>query len=331
MILDREPPPAIGIEINDPLSEHSDQFPIAGKRNSVFLISALRLVSQRHHFYSSPYRFARILWGFTTNIYRQLEILRIMTSPVLLGLVRFDPILPFKYLTRGYLAGGLTVAERASCLAHHYRQLNARFPGAILRRILYGEVTLLEVRENDNVFAIVLGFSRLDVREGELFLHLQVDGSTIFILQFTIIPGWVVKSERADVLLISRLQGMKGCYRQIHLATKAFQEVAPAALLFATLQGIGQALGIREMAGVCATSQFCYSEDCSASFEGAYDDFWIKLGADKATASFFSIPFRPLEKPLESIKNGHKARTKKKRAFKRQIADAVSRFLQESS
>jgi uncharacterized protein VirK/YbjX len=293
----------------------------------VLLDSSLKLASQGHSFYRSPSRFARLLWGFATNIVHQLEIFRILALPTFTSLVRLEPIFPFKYLTRSYLVRGLSSTERAASFAHHYRRLNAIFPTSILQRILYRDFTLLEKQVDDNLFSVRFGLARKEVREGELSLSLQVNGVTIYILQCTIVPGWVVKSSASDVFLISRLQGMKGCYRQVQLATKAFLDVAPPALLLAALHGVAQACAIDEMAGIAAASQFSYVDECADSFRAAYDDFWLELGAKKITASFFASPIPPQEKSLATVTNGHKSRTRKKRVFKQQIADDVFRLL----
>jgi uncharacterized protein VirK/YbjX len=117
---------------------------------------------------------------------------------------------PFKHLTRGYLVRGLSSTERAASFAHHYRRMNAIFPSSILRKILYKDFTLLKKQVNDHLYSVRFGLARKEVREGELALALVVDGVTVYILQFTIVPGWVVKSSAADVLLVSRLQGVKG-------------------------------------------------------------------------------------------------------------------------
>ncbi len=301
----------------------------SGSGKLVLLDSSLKLASQGHSFYRSPSRFARLLWGFATNIVHQLEIFRILAMPTFTSLVRLEPIFPFKYLTRGYLVRGLSSAERAACFAHHYRRLNAIFPASILRRILYRDFTLLEKQVDDNLFSLRFGLARKEVREGELSLSLQINSVTVYILQCTIVPGWVVKSSASDVLLISRLQGMKGCYRQVQLATKAFLDVAPPALLLAALHGIAKACAIDEMAGISAASQFSYVDECAHSFRAAYDEFWVELGAKKISASFFASPIPPPEKSLDAITNGHKSRTRKKRAFKQQIAEDVFRLLSE--
>jgi len=304
-----------------------DLAPQAKVEKRTLLDSFSNLVRQGHSFYRSPVRFARLVWAFSTNIVRQIEILRILARPAFKPLVRLEPIFPFKYLTRGYLVRGLSPAERAASFAHHYRCLSAMFPAPILQQILYGDITLLEKQAQDHFFSVHLGLARTEVREGELYLALQVDGVTAYILQFTIVPGWVVKSDAADVLMISRLQGIKGRYRQVHLATKAFLDVAPPALLLALLHGIAKLGAIDEMAGISATKQFSYVEKCADAFQSAYDDFWVELGAKRITASFFACPVPPPEKSLDCITNGHKSRARKKRAFKQQLAEDVFRLL----
>ena len=299
----------------------------AGKR--LPLNAFLSLVRQGHSFYRSPARFVRLFWAFSTNIVRQLEIFRILALPAFASLVRLDPIFPFKYLTRGYLVRGLSPAERAASFAHHYRRLNSIFPRPVLQRILYRDIILIEKQIDDRLLSVHVNLARKELREGELTFTLRLDGTAIYILQCTIVPGWVVKSGASDVILVSRLQGMKGSYKQVHLATKAFSEVAPPALLLAVLHGLAQVAEIDEMAGIAAASQFSYLPAYADSFRAAYDDFWIELGAKKITASFYASPIPPQDKSLAAVTNGHKSRTRKKRALKQQIAEHVVRLLRE--
>ena len=59
-------------------------------------------------------------------------------------------------------------------------------------------------------------------------------------------------------------------------------------------------------------------------FKAAYDDYWLRTGRHaNLTDSFFACPMPPPEKSLDGIKNGHKSRTRKKREFKRRIAEEV--------
>jgi uncharacterized protein len=263
-----------------------------------------------------------VLWRALTNIRTHRQVLQLLKLPAFAQPVQANPKFAFKYLTQDYLVQGFTVAERAACFLHHYRRLNATLPDCLLRQILNADVTLHEVAAAGGRFAVTIGLSRPYYKEGELSLSLLVDNEVVFVLSFTIVPGWVLKSDVAEILLITRIQGMKGCYEQIALATKAMHDVAPSALLLAALQGVGTAFGIGELAAVSAVRQTSYTEDTAADFQNAYDDFFLNVGLDKNADGFFMSPIPLEEKPLAAIKQGHKLRTKKKRAFKQRILAA---------
>jgi len=297
--------------------------PASESHNPLLDESPLIEARQGQRFYRSPVRFASLFWALLTNLPRQIELLQVFRSRVFGNLLRREPILPFKYLTRDYLVRGMSTAERAASLAYHYRCLARTFPNHILRTILDSRMTVLEKKADGHCIAVRFSVARTQVREGELALALEVDGTTIYVLQFTIVPGWVVRSDAAEVLLVSRLQGIKGHYREVQLSTKAFSEVAPPALLLAVLHGIAQVCSINEMTGISAESQFSYIHSAAESFHAAYDNYWIELGASRINASFYACPIPPEEKPLTEIKNGHRSRTRKKREFKRRIAEDV--------
>jgi len=262
-----------------------------------------------------------------TSIGSCVEVLRLARLPAFAETARSNPRFTFNYLSRNYLACGLTPTERAACFLHHYQRLHATMPNGLLRQTLQGELVLHEILESGHRFAVTLRLSKPIYKEGELSLKLHVDGDIVFDLSFTIIPGWVIKSEAADSVLITRLQGVKGYYDQISLATKNLHDVAPSALLLAALQGVACALGIGEIAAVSATRQACYSAECDAAFKSAYDDFFAELGMAKNASGFFLSPVPIEDKPLAAIKRGHKLRTKDKRLFKWQIMEDVSRLL----
>ena len=157
--------------------------------------------------------------------------------------------------------------------------MHSALPESTLRQILQGYVTLHEIDKGGNRFALTMGLpEQIGDSEGELSLDLRVDGKKVFNLSFTIIPGWVVKSEATEILLITRLQGMMGSGSQIRLARKASHEFSPGKLLLAALQGIADAFGISELEAVCATNQRSYREKSAAIFKNRYDDFFAKLG-----------------------------------------------------
>jgi hypothetical protein len=277
----------------------------------------------------SPALLAGVLWRALTNIGTLQEVVQLLKLQPFAEAARFSPRFAFKYLTNDYLVRGFTMTERVCCFVHHYRRLHEVLPDRLLRQALWGDVTLHEIPDCENRFTLSMGYSRAYDKEGELSLNLHVDGQIVFLLSFTIVPGWVVKSEAAEILLITRIQGMKGTSRQIHLATKVLHEVGPGALLLAALQGIAMVFGIGELAAVSATRQSSYNKELAATFQTAYDDFFAELGIPRCPAGFFFSPVPVEDKPLACIKQGHKLRTREKRTFKQQIQLACAGFFEE--
>ena len=276
-------------------------------------------------YYWAPKRLARTVWTLLHNVRAQVRILRVLSRPTYKRLIKVNPRLPFKYTAMDYLARGLTVPQHVECFIHHYRRLPDALSEDVLEKVLLEDILLDEMQDGGNRFAIRMGFSRPWDYEGELSLNLEVNGEIVFVLSFTIVPGSVVGSEMHEVVLISRVQGVRGCYGQIQIATKALCDVAPPAVLFAALCGIAKAFGIRAMAGITADMkpEFHLCEGEANHIQEAYDGFFAELGAIRGPREFYLAPLPPPEKPMALIKRGHKLRTKRKRALKRQIAERV--------
>jgi len=271
-----------------------------------------------------------VLWRGFTHIKTHREVLRfLLRFPPFTEFVFSNPSFTCKYLTQNYLVRGFTVAERATCFLYHYKRLLSALPDSLLSQTLREDVTIHAIPEGSNRYALTMGMSRPSYNEGELSLNLRVDGEIVYILSFTIVPGWMIKSQAAEILLITRLQGVKGAYPPISYATKTLHDVAPGALLFAALQAVADAFGIGEIAAVSGARQSYYCEDDAAAFKEAYDDFFTELGISKSATGFFHILLPFQEKPLAFIKQGHKIRTREKRAFKQQIKLACAGFFEQ--
>jgi uncharacterized protein VirK/YbjX len=275
----------------------------------------------------SPALLAGVVRRALLNLRGYREVRQLLKLPPYAEAVQNNPKFAVFYLTELYLVRGFAVPVRAACFIHHYRRLHVVFPERILRQVLHWDLTLHEFSDDADRFEIAVGLSRPCDKEGELSLNLKVNGEIVFILSFTIVPGWVVKSDAAETILITRLQGMQGCYAQIRLATKAMRDVAPDALLLAALQGMASALGIPEIAGICGKDQISYCKEFAPFFKDAYDDFFSELGIARNVAGFFLTPAPVTEKPLGLVKRGHKLRTREKRFFKQQIQSACAASL----
>jgi len=294
------------------------------------LLSPLLKPARKVRDWFTPHSVRKLL-RWSISMPRQLEISQLLKEPAFQDLTATYKELRYKYLSDDYLVRDFTVAERASCFVHHYSYLNATFPPSLLRQALHGDISILRINESGNLYEITMGLSKPSDcdKEGELSLFLRVNGSPVFNLSFTVVPGGIVGSQAPDVLLITRIQGMPGCFHPISLATRTLHEVAPPALLIAALEGIASAFGIRAMAGVSATRQASYCEEWADSLKAAYDDFFASIGAIRCPDNFFLSPLPTQQKPLVFIKKGHKTRTRKKRAFRQQVAGDVCRLLRE--
>jgi len=274
-----------------------------------------------------PTQWGHFVWGLCSNFSSQIQIFRVFAKPAFFGLLRANPGLPFHYLNRSFLVREITVSQRARSVLHHYKRIHASLPNPTLRQILARGLPVYETCREANSFRVTLSSSGEIYWEGDLSLNLEVNGVAVYILSFSIVPGSVVGVPAKEVLLVARLQGVKGHESEVRLATKSLLEVAPPALLVAALQGIAAALGINLMAGTSAIGQSSYLEKHSSLFQEAYDDFFATLGASKNSTGFFCSPLPLEEKPLLLIPKGHKIRARKKREFKRQVADSVAQAL----
>jgi uncharacterized protein VirK/YbjX len=256
----------------------------------------------------------------------QMEILRLLKYPVFAEVLSQQPRMPFKFAADDYLLRGLSVAQRKACFVHHYNWLREAFPEGALRQILQSSLPIFEIQDGESVFRIVVYLSKPFDKEGELSFDLEVDGMAVYVVSFTIVPGAIVESEASDVVLISRLQGVRGMFEQIRRVTRALHDVAPASMLLAALQGLAEAFGFRAIVSTTAERQASYTGKSGREFFDAYDAFFHEVGIDLGPAGLFHCPIPIPEKPMSEVKRGHKLRTKEKRAFKREVSAAVREF-----
>jgi uncharacterized protein VirK/YbjX len=300
--------------------------------NKITFLRSLSILAGQSYYWS-PGRLFRSVWSMSRNIPSQLAVLRLLSRPEYMRLAQTSPRFAVKFHGLDYLARGLTTNQRVACFLHHYRRLPDGLPARSLSSVLFKDVTVDEIREGGHRFGVTLGLSRPWDYEGEMSLNFEVNGQLVFILSFTIVPGWVVQSEFNEVLLISRLQGVKGRFAEIQLATRTLCDVAPPAMLVGALCGLADAYGIEGMAGINAQMKpefhLCPGE--AAHIHRAYDAFFTEIGATLAPSGFYLSPIPLPEKPMSLIKKGHKTRTREKRALKRKVAARVCRLLRDST
>jgi uncharacterized protein VirK/YbjX len=263
------------------------------------------------------------------NLHRQRSVSAILRMPNFCAIASLQPRFPFKYLNNRYLARRLTTSERALALTHHYRYLDAKASDCFLRETLHDGITVYRIVVRNTVYTIVMVLSGPITDEGELSLELRLDGTTIFHLSFTIVPGTVIDIDAEDAVLITRIQGVRGLFKQIQMATKDLHEISPPALLFSAIHGTALAFNIGYIAGVAGVNQPAYSESDASEFTSAYDDFFISLGGIGNANGFFCFRVPLREKPLALVKRDHRSRTRRKRMLKSIVTESVRHVLHQ--
>lgn len=231
------------------------------------------------------------------------------------------PLAKHAFDQREYLARNLIPETRYKCFVHHYDFLTGAVSNSALKLLVRNGVTLYASRPAQVEYSILMHNPRRGAYEGELSLFFVASGEAIFVLSFTVVPGYAVGLEDENVILIGRMQGQTRSPTAIREAAKDNSDVAPQAILFAALQGIARAIGIEHIAGVQATNLVAYEEEKAQALENAYDNFYASVGASGPHNGFYVWSASTPEKPLNQVKPGHRLRTKAKRAFKATIAD----------
>lgn len=275
----------------------------------------------------APLPLVKVLWRSLSTIRGHRDVFELLKVPEYAELVRDDPRFGLRYLAGHYLASWITVPDRASCFVNHYRFLYDKLPRAFLRKMLHETWPLVKIDRSGHQFSVTIGSSHTEGAEGELSLRLEVDGEPVFMLSFTIVPGRILNCASLNALLVSRLQGVKGRFRQISLATKSMAYVSPPDLLLAVLQGIGEGFGIDVVACIFGADHISYCEEYSSLFAAAYDQYFADRVLARRTDHVFLSPIPITEKPLSHLTEGHKLRARKRRQFKRQVAADVRQLI----
>ena len=144
-----------------------------------------------------------------------------------------------KCIGRTYLANSFGDRDKYICFFHHYMFLAEAASPESFQNILLNDFCLFTFNRGPDVYAITLQSDRELDNEGEIILQFQSNGTTIYSLTFSIVPGDVLGGVTSrSVILISRLQGKVGKFEDMRLATKAMGEITPQISLIAALQGI---------------------------------------------------------------------------------------------
>jgi uncharacterized protein VirK/YbjX len=251
-----------------------------------------------------------------------LQVARVFGRREVRPILLVAPWMTFKYLTE-YLKTGLSRKQRASILVHHYTLLSSRAHGTFFRTITDGRVELWKEPIGDHTYRMLLTFPSETHAEGDLALVFRADATDIYTLSFTFGPGTIAGLRASNVMYIARVQGKGGALELIRNSTRECLDISPPALLLAAAEGIAAELKLEHMVGIGATTQLSGDDTRPGGLITAYDEFWTALGGQRLQGDMFHLTVPLAEKPLTSIKRCHRSRVRRKRAFKKLVAERV--------
>lgn len=255
----------------------------------------------------------------------------LLTSPTR-QLVYRHARLPLKHLSSHYLALSLTPRQRLASVSHHYALLNRQASREALARLYDGGIVLWRTTADNTEHTIELGFpfsfdhpGRRDDHEGDLLMTFRVDGVACFALSFTAVPLAIaqVRPPQQTALFIGRIQGVGNNLERLRGATRALGDITPRDLLWGALEGVAQALGIRQALGVSNDSHVLSRLRGNGTFAFDYDHHWQTIGGTRTPQGMYLIGLPLRLKALEDIPQKHRRRTAQKRLMKEQVRDTA--------
>ncbi|GAC1593445.1 MAG: hypothetical protein NVS3B25_15290 [Hymenobacter sp.] len=260
-------------------------------------------------------RSVQTLWNYRAFQRLQQLTARLPLAPLLARQPRFL----YKHLAP-YIAARFSPATRLAVQLHHWQYLATTVRTAFFAA-LPSPLVLWRDGGGEDAFAITLSYPERNGFECALALTYWLNDTPLQMVGFVLAPGAAVGEAPGPVLLLSQVQGLNNPALLKH-ATQALHDITPAALLIQAAYGLATALGIGQALGISTQEQLC--QGAGSYFD--YDGFWQHLAGERTAQDFYRLAIPAPEKPLERIKRNHRARTRRKRAYKRGVREGVEQY-----
>ena len=222
-----------------------------------------------------------------------------------------------KHLRKAY-ACNLSTAERARIAAHHYGVVRERLGRSFLRASLEQGVCVWSATDDPQGPRMIARTANQYDFESELNLQFVLGSEVLYIMSAVVAPGTLWQSDEPSVMVITRVQGIRLKIPQMKAATAICGDCAPRLLLFAVLEGLAIALGVRQIIGIGVRQQIAtaFGPINSPSFNENYDRFWRSLNGHSRLDGNFNLTAPSLHKSLDHIPSKHRARSLHRRIYR---------------
>ncbi len=254
------------------------------------------------------------------HFHKHIKLMRVMSHPRTRPLVRRHPKIAYKYLVK-YAALNLATRCRLALVTSHYSLVQKFFNDAFSDEVYGDRLSLWKSPQPDFPLSIDLDFPAPFHTEGDLCATMRLGDREVYRMVFILSSGATFGLGEQNVIFITCVQGLTN-QATLRGITAECNDVHPADVLMAVVQGIATSLGIATMVGIRDDQQICNSGRTYFS----YDSFFDEYGAldQKVNAHLIRVPLQ--RKELALIPAKHRARTRRKRAFR----DAISNDVQQT-
>lgn len=235
---------------------------------------------------------------------------------------------------RHYLVKGLSARQRVQCVLSHYRFEETSFNAAYKQAVYAGGgLALWQHEAGGSQFLIRLEMGSRMNAEGDLTIALVADGKVLHRLSFSWVDGAVAGLPPGLVPeLIPFVTRNQGRWSDSGEAFEAFENAfpnnSPSFFCFAAMQGVAQAVGMEQVAGVKCTAHPAYDPLDAKHFANAYDGFWKILGGVELPGDTWLISLPFYLKPLADMPSKHRKRAAQRRDYWRAIETSAKSTLQ---
>jgi uncharacterized protein VirK/YbjX len=240
-------------------------------------------------------------------------------------LLEQQPKFAYKYLS-SYAIASFSRSTRLAALLNHYQFLAARVDPSFFS-MLGSKLVIWQAQGGEDTFSISLSYPIITTYEGEISLNFSVNSTVVQMVTFVIVPGKLVGTTQEQVILFSQVQGTRNP-DLIKYATKTLLDITPATLLIHAAYGLATAWKLTHAIGVSSQQQVSGIGQDHNSFN--YDGFWQQFQGETLPNKLFILAVHPPEKPIESVKANHRARTLRKRQYKQELQETVTQHFQRT-
>jgi uncharacterized protein VirK/YbjX len=262
---------------------------------------AIQVLKRRAKFYFRHWLYRDHIAAIDNELHEQGLQALLETDPALL-------LRPF----RSYLWTGLNPVGRAGAFVQHFRWLTQQYGStAVLSLYRLGRIGMAQWPRDPHGVSVELLPGRALDREGELELHLLLDGVVALRTAFSILPGDFDPSlPKGNYMVIGAMQGSLDGLEVLRTLSKTMERAQPRSVFLAALQGLANGWGLRGMVGVSSKAHVFagYGRTLARRVAVSYDEVWeLAGGQHRPEATHWLLPMRPHHRDLAEIPSKKRA------------------------